>query len=217
MAVTVSVAAESTDLTTVAAVKDSLGVASRKFDASISRLITAATSAIHAFVGHIYARQTYIETVNGSGHPILLLTNTPIISVTEIICDSSPVTDYEIQDANSGMLFRRQGWDLDAWSGWATTPYRIPGTGGLPYTVTYEAGYITPGLPDADLPPHIEQACIETVVDWYRSSKRDSAIQSKKVGDLSITYKSPAPNQQASPDDFRLPAGARALLSRRIR
>jgi hypothetical protein len=81
------------------------------------------------------------------------------------------------------------------------------------YSVTYEAGYVTPGLPEPDLPAFIEQACVETVVDWYKSAKRDSAVKSKKVGDLSITYK--GADEMISGDN-RIPAGARALLSRRM-
>jgi hypothetical protein len=214
MGVTVSVAAESTDLTTTAAVKGVLGVSSTKFDAELSRLIGAATSAIEEYVQHVFAKQTYVESVNGSAHPMLMLTNVPIISVTSIICDSSPIEDYSIHDADAGILYRSAGWLMNAWVGWgATQETPRQGTGEKIYTVTYEAGYVTPGLTDPDLPKHIEQACIETVVDWYRSSKRDSAVKSKKVGDLAISYKGAA---ELSLDD-RLPPGARALLSRRMK
>jgi len=216
MAVTVSVAAESTNLTTVSAVKAMLGVASRKFDAELDRLIAAATSAISVYVGHVYAKQTYVETVVGSGYPRLLLTNTPIVSVTSVLCDGTAVTDYEVEDPDSGFLYRAVGWSSAAWAGWNASPYSLPGTERPMFTVTYEGGYLLPGEPDANLPAHIEQACIETVVDWYRGGKRDDAVKSKSVGDLSITYKSPTA-VQAEHDDFRLPAGARALLSRRIR
>ena len=218
MSVTVLTAAESTHLTTTAAIKGVLGVSSVKFDAELTRLIGAATSAIEEYVQHIFAKQTYVERVNGSSHPMLMLTQTPIVSVTTVLCDSSPVTDFEIHDAKTGVLYRQAGWSAAAWVGWGTSgdSQRIQGTGELIYTVTYEAGYVTPGLPDPDLPSHIEQACIETVVDWYRSSKRDSAVKSKKVGDLAIAYKSLAAGEM-DPESMRLPAGARALLSRRAR
>jgi len=214
MGVTVSVAASSTDLTTTATIKGVLGVSSTKFDAELERLIGAATSAIEEYVQHVFAKQTYVERVNGSAHPMLMLTNVPITSVTGIVCDSSPIEDYSIHDAAAGILYRSAGWLESAWVGWGTSDsYRVQGTGERIYAVTYEAGYITPGLPNPDLPKHIEQACIETVVDWYRSSKRDSAVKSKKVGDLAISYKGA---QELTLED-RLPAGARALLSRRLR
>lgn len=214
MGVTVTVAADSKHLTTTAAVKGVLGVSAARFDAELERLIGAATSAIEAYVEHVYARQTYEESVNGSAHPMLMLTNTPIVSVTGIVCESSPIEDYSIHDADAGVLYRAAGWLMSAWVGWgAESQGRMQGTGEKIYTVTYEAGYITPGLPDPDLPAHIEQACIETVVDWYSSAKRDSAVKSKKVGDLSISYK--GADEMTTSD--RLPAGARALLSRRLR
>jgi len=214
MSVTVTVEADSRHLTTTAAIKGVLGVSSTKFDAEMERLIGAATSAIEEYVQHVFAKQTYQESVNGSDHPLLMLTQTPIISVTTVLCESSPITDFEIHDADAGILYRAAGWTQSAWVGWNTEPAAIPLTGKKLYVVTYEAGYITPGLPSPNLPPHIEQACIETVVDWYRSSKRDSSVKSKKVGDLAISYKSAA-DGEVSVD--RLPAGARALLSRRAR
>jgi hypothetical protein len=216
MSVTVTIPATSTHLTTMSAVKATLGVSSIKFDAVLEQLIGAASSAIEEYVQHVYARQTYIETVNGSAHPMLMLTNVPIVSITSIICDSSPIEDYSIQDPDGGILYRAAGWIMSAWVGWGVSDQPPQqGTGERIYTVTYEAGYITPGLTDSNLPPHIEQACIETVVDWYRSSKRDSQVKSKKVGDLSISYKSAAAGEISSNE--RLPAGARALLSRRFK
>lgn len=214
MSVTVTVTAESTGLTTTSAVKGVLGVSSVKFDAEVGRLIGAATDAIEEYVQHVFAKQTYVETVNGSAHPMLMLTNVPIVSVTSVICESSPIEDYSIHDDKAGILYRAAGWLESAWVGWDTQSHGPrQGTGEKIYTVTYEAGYVTPGLPDPDLPRHIEQACIETVVDWYRSGKRDSAVKTKKVGDLAITYK--GAEEMSSLE--RIPAGARALLSRRLK
>jgi hypothetical protein len=146
-----------------------------------------------------------------------MLTMTPIVSVTEILCDSSPVTDYEIHDAAAGTLYRQVGWTQSAWVGWDSERYTIPGTGQKMYVVTYEAGYYLPGQTDRNLPHHIEQACIETVVDWYRGSKRDSQVKSKKVGDLAITYQDAPTATQDEGVTIRLPVGARALLSRRAK
>jgi len=218
MSVAVVTEAGTSNLTTVSAVKGTLGVSSRKFDAEIDRLISAATSAIEQYVRHVYSKQTYDETVTGTSHTLLLLTNTPIVSVSAIVCQSSPITDYSIRDAEAGILYRQAGWASGEWVGWAASGGR-PIMGSAPeemlYTVTYVAGYDLPGTADANLPAYIEQACIETVVDWYRSAKRDDAVKSKTVGDLAITYKSPTAVQAIV--EHRLPAGARALLSRRVR
>jgi hypothetical protein len=214
MAITVTVPAESRGLTTLSAVKDTKVVGSTtRFDSQLLQLIGAASDAIEYYVQHVFARQTYVETVNGSAHPVLMLTNTPIVAVTGIVCRSEPITDFEVRDADQGTIYRQVGWQMSAWVGWSTGQEVIPGTGDLIYAVTYEAGFLLPGEADANLPKRIEQACIETVVDWYRGGKRDSRVKSKKVGDLAISYKDAASGGEAPP----LPAGARALLSRRIK
>ena len=212
MAVTVKTPAAVTALTTVSAVKDSLGVSSSKFDKVLTRLIAAATDAIQEYVGHVYAKQTYTETVSGTGHPILMLTNVPIVGVPLVISDSSPVTDFEVRDALVGTLYRKTGWAHGEWVGWYTEPRRIPGTGDLNFSVEYEAGYVMPTEEDRDLPAAIEQACIETVVAWYKRRSRDTGVKSKKVGDLNISY-----GDGGEESSLSIPASARALLSRRVR
>jgi len=214
MAITVTVPAESRGLTTLSAVKETGVVgSSARFDAALEALILDASDAIEDYVQHVLAKQTYLETVNGSAHPVLMLTNTPIVAVTGIVCQSNAITDFEIRDAEQGTLYRQVGWLMSAWAGWSTGQEVIHGTGELIYAVTYEAGYLLPGEADRNLPGRIERACIETVVDWYRGGKRDSRVKSKKVGDLAISYKDAASGGGAPP----LPVGARALLSRRVK
>lgn len=214
MSITVTTPAEQTSLTTVAAVKAALGVASSKFDAELTRLIAAATSAIETYVGHVYAQQTYEEGVVGSDHPMLMVTNVPVVGTPVVLSGGSPVTDFEVRDAAAGVLYRQVGWAAGDWVGWETEPVAQHSTGELTYYVTYVAGYVLPGQPDADLPGHIEQACIETVVAWYRGAKRDPSVASKKVGDLTITYQDTEVPTAAA---LGLPPMARALLSRRVR
>lgn len=210
MAVTVTTEAESRQLTTVGVVKGILGVSSAKFDAEIERLIATATDAIEEYVGHVYAKQTYVETVSGSAHPTLLLTNVPIIGIPTVICDSSPVDDFIVEDPLVGSLYRQVGWHVAGWVGWGTEGRDIYGTRQLNYTVTYEAGYLLPGQADRNLPRTVEQACVESVVSWMKQQKRDPTVKSKKVGDLSITY------GEETEHIYALPSSATALLSRRV-
>jgi len=209
MAITISIAAGVTALTEVATVKEALGVSSATFDAIIARLIDAATDAIEEHVRHTFAKQTYIETVAGSDHPLLLLTNVPIVGTPTIICDSSPITDFVVQDAVVGSLYRQVGWARESWIGWNTEARRITGTENLNFSVTYEAGYVMPSEANRTLPNQIEQACIETVVAWYKGKARDKSVKSKKVGDLQIIYTEAMARG--------IPSSARALLSRRVR
>lgn len=212
MSVTVTTPATVTDLTTVFAVKEALGVSSSKFDKIINRLIEAATSAIEEYVGHVYAKQTYLETVAGSDHPMLMLTNVPVIGTPTILTNSEPVVDFVVQDPDAGILYREVGWARVAWVGWGIERSTVPGTEELNFDVTYEAGYVLPGQENPTLPGYIEQACVETVVAWYKSQRRDPAVKSKKVGDTTITY-----GDVATMGAKGLPAVARSMLSRRIR
>jgi hypothetical protein len=81
------------------------------------------------------------------------------------------------------------------------------------FTVSYTAGYKLPGETDTTLPPDIEEAAVMTAMQWYRREIRDGDVQSKKVGDLSITY---GTAKDTSLEDHGIPAMARALLPRRI-
>lgn len=211
-AITVDVAAASTDLTTITAVKSALGISSTKFDGPLKHLIEVATSQIHEFVEHIFAKQTYTEKIAGEGTSMIMVTNTPIIGTPTILCEGSPITDFEVEDPEVGSLYRKAGWSLGDWVGWNTEPALSRGLEKLNFYVTYEAGYIVPDLDGENLPKHVEQACIETVVAWYRSKRRDPSIKRKQVDDLMIEYK----DQEIPAQGYRLPSTARALLSRRV-
>lgn len=214
MGISITAAADYTDLTTLSAVKDALGVSDGTRDATIRRLIAAASRAIESYTQHSYARQSYDETLQGEDHPILILTQTPIRAVTEVLADGSAVTDYAIHDADAGLLYREAGWATGAWVGWAIEPDYIPGTGQMLYVISYEAGYYCPGHPDNELPTHIEEACISTVKAWYEHIERESGTESMEIGDFKISYGVERFSETAT-SEFGLPAMARSMLSRR--
>jgi uncharacterized phiE125 gp8 family phage protein len=219
MAVTVITAATTTRLTTVTAVKDALGITNEDQDALIARVIDGATAAIQNYTHRIYARQTYEETVQGHNHPMLMLSHSPIVSITSVMCDGDPITDYVVEDTDNATLYRQVGWAKKAWVGWEVEPAFIPGTETTRYTVTYEAGYLLPGEDDRDLPPNVEEAAIITASDWTSNSYHGGGpVKSKTVGDLKIEYQenmSVVMARQAS-DPNHIPASARSLLSVRL-
>ena len=192
-------------------VKEALGISAGTYDALLTRLILAATNAIEDYTGHIFAKQTYTETVAGSAHPVLLLTHVPIVGTPQVISDNSPITDFEVRDRDVGSLYRKVGWAISGWIGWGAEPHRIQGTEDLNFSVVYEAGYVMPSEQNRDLPAAVEQACVETVVAWYKRKGRDPSVKSKKVGDLNLIY------NDGALDALAIPASARALLSRRVR
>lgn len=48
------------------------------------------------------------------------------------------------------------------------------------------------GIAVRTLPADVEEAAIQTVVAWYTARGRDPQVQSRTIGDLSVTYRDPA-------------------------
>src|SRR5262249_17983003 len=135
-------------------------------------------------------RQTYRETLPGYGNNILQLKRTPIVSVSSVTHNGEPIVDFTIEDKDAGHLYRRLGWQWTAAVGWHLTDYVIPNSEHPDFQVDYVAGYLAADQPNSDMPGEIQRSARETVVDWFKRLGRSSDIQSKSVGDLSITYAS---------------------------
>jgi hypothetical protein len=211
MGITVQTAATERRLTTVAAVQNELPVSVSPD--KIDRRILAASAAIERFCDRIFARQTYVETINGDNSDTLMVTHTPIIGTPTVVSEGLAITDFEVSDAEAGWLFRETGWARGAWVEWNVESTLIDSR--YPqYSVTYEAGYKLPGERDTDLPADIQEACIITVVQMIKRMQRDLDIKSKKVGDLSLTYG--GSTDQAGIDEGAIPPMARALLPVRL-
>jgi len=207
--------ADRTDLTTIATVKQAMGIKpeDESNDGAISRLIAVATDAIQEYVGHILCRQTYRETVSGDDSPQLLLTATPIVSVSSIIIDSDVVVDFIIADREAGILHRKVGWARSAWVQWGVEWSVVPATQERNVFVTYVAGYLLPGDANRDLPARYEQACVDAVVAWVKRDQRGGAdVVQRDVGDLTIKYA----EAEKTAGTMGLPMNARARLGRRV-
>jgi len=187
MSATVTVPAPDHMMTTVSAVLAHDAIPSDTDAAEIERLIKAASRAAEKFSGRVFARQTYEEKIDGSNSREMLVKHTPIVGTPTIVCDSSPVIDFEVSDATAGILYREVGWAATGISMWYSERDFVTPVGGRRYTVTYEAGYLLPGQKDSDLPDDYEQAVIETVVFWLVRNP-DPNVKSHKVDDLAITY-----------------------------
>lgn len=202
MSLTVVTAADSLDLCSVADVKEELNCGDED-QATLVRMVRQASDAIVAYCGRQFAKQEYLELVKGFGGSTLMLTRTPVVSVSAVSIDGSPITDFTIQDPETGALWREQGWDWTTlWSS-ALTMAPIPGSEEAQYSVQYFAGY---DLPDAllpNLPGDIERAAIVTVKDWYQNRKRNLSVKEFAAQGNSFVY---------SQDE--LPPPALRLLSR---
>ena len=191
MAITVTVPAEDFDLTTLAMVKERLKITDTSEDARLSRMITGTSKALVRKLNREFARETVSETVKGYGTTQLMLTRSPIISVTSVLHDVTPVIDYTIEDADSSILYRRAGWQwttVNAFMGIGFNP--VPNSEESLFTVVYEAGYVLPNWtppPAVDLPEDVEDLVLDYIHFLYANRKqKDITIRSYTIGDITV-------------------------------
>lgn len=168
MGVTISTYPQHTDLTTLRRVKVELNLALTEttYDELLGNLIAEASEAVESHCHREFARAVVTESVGGSGRLRLVASRTPLVSVSSVVFDDSTVgsTDYSIEDADAGFLYREMGWywtvPADAydlvpkWSASMTVP---------DYVVTYAGGYLLPGdnLSSVTLSAATSTACIK--------------------------------------------------------
>lgn len=212
------------DLTLPATVAAELGGDVVAGDSRLPRLIAAASGAILRHLGRpqLHYAAAYTESLPGHGRQRLVLGLTPVLDVTSVVIDGVTLSadDYELEDADAGLLYRLACWP---WTG----VYR----GGLPpqldrdagseravIVVTYEGGWVTPAQatgagwtgPVRSLPYDLEEACVQTVVGLYRRGGLDPSIASESLGDYSVSFR--APNLAAGSGGV-IPESALALLA----
>jgi hypothetical protein len=149
----ITVAAANLRLTSVASLKADLGDTTSTNDSLYDAMILRASAAIDGYCHRTFARQTYTEILPGRGSIILRLAEAPIATVTSVVWDSSSVTDYSIDNAKAGTLYRQYGWPwtvqmdpaLGQWGvGYPYSGNPVPGSEERVFTVVYTAGYLLP-------------------------------------------------------------------------
>jgi hypothetical protein len=199
------------NLCKLADVKVELGIEDNTKDSLLNRIIGEASAAIVEFLGvHELGRATYTETVAGFGGNTLMLSRTPVVSVSQILHNGSPVTDHSIEDSEAGLLWRDAGWVWTAAVGWELADYVKPNSEAPKFSVTYIAGYILPDDTGANLPLVYQRACIDTVKAWYSGLTSDPNVKSVSIDDLTVQY-----DERAATAELPLPVSAR--LGRRRR
>lgn len=156
---TVTAAAASRDLVTLATMKDELGVTGSATDARIGRWITEASGQIDAYLDRTLAQETVTETFRWEGierrvDPVLLQ-RYPVSAIASVTEDADTALDpdlYEL-DSATGRL-----WRLDA------AGCRVRWQCSVRLVIAYTGGYALP----ADVPAPIEIACQRLVKQrWY--------------------------------------------------
>lgn len=213
----VSEAANSTALTTLVNVKDELQIKKRADDNWLNRQIGSMSSWILGPYGlkvplaldgtRNCGRETLVETFRAdpplhwdrtarAPRELSLSRWRGNLQIQSIVVDDDTTlvegTDYELREG--GLIYR-----LDTDYSWRWYYNKV--------VVTYVGGWLLPNDQGRDLPPEIEDACIELVkMSWF-SRERDPAIRSESTSGIdSVTY------FNGTPGDGPLPAEVDAKL-----
>jgi len=160
------------DLTTLAAIKRELGLAETGEDLFLADLIAQASSAIETGCRRRLARESVVETLEGRGRALLMLSLTPVIAVSSVRIAEVELaaSEWKLISPEAGLLHRRDGWEK------------------CPIEVAYEGGFGLPDDPDRTLPAVLERACIETVKAWYAGRDRDPSLSGESAGGYHASY-----------------------------
>lgn len=229
---TVCCTSTSPNLTTLDAVKDLLGVIGSTDDEVLTDLLGRASAAVEAYLGYPLRVQTYQETVAAYDRPTLMLSRTPIVSVSRLFYGTDTgtaaeltSTQFRVEDADAGLVARVAPYYSFTWTAPIATymaDYVRAGSEYRPWLIEYAAGYrALAGTSTAagttstgiDLPGFYAQATIETVKSWYLQRSQDSNLQSVKIGGLSMTLRAADEGGLSG----GLPPAAVALLKRHRR
>lgn len=168
-------------LTTVADVKESLGIPSgdTSKDNLIKRKINYATAVIESFCAlsadHHFKQTTYTnEEYDGNGSNQLILRMRPVTEITSFQLRDSSNSDGSFSNVESELYFN----DLSAGiiegnvnSVWGWNRYRV----------TYVAGYET-------IPADLAEAAVTLACYYVENSASGTAVKKKQEGQRSIEY-----------------------------
>ena len=158
------------DLTTLANVKQYLGITASASDALLQQLISAASAFIGNYTSRNFLTQTYTEMMNGTGSSRLMVKHTPLISVSSVIINGLPVA--------AGGSSQIPGFWSDSKFIYLNG-YRFT-VGFSNVALVYSAGY--------DIAPlDVEQIAIELTVNKYKRKDRIGE-NSKNLAGQVISY-----------------------------
>lgn len=194
MSITVDTPAIATDLALVDSIKVELNITDATQDAFLATLVSQASDIVRAYCGRVFERETVTEKLEGSGNTELLLTRTPIVSVTSITVNAVAVltTEFTIEDPDAGVLIKHTIDDPPAPVIWETPPFLIRGISRRPsifgsknIVIVYVSGYLLPGESNRTLPKDLERATESIVKDLFFNRAVDPRVTFQKTADAS--------------------------------
>lgn len=139
MAFTVLTPARSSALILLSQVKSLLKITDSSEDAALAFWIAVATSKIGEYCGFVWGRQRVKEKLIGSGRTRLFLSQLPVEPESLTIeIDGEAVTDWTLENAELGILYRKGGWEVG-------TRGAVGEDSEANISATYRGGYLLPG------------------------------------------------------------------------
>lgn len=163
-------------------------------DARLERYIAAASDFLARECRRTFYRGDVVESLPAFGSAYLLVSRTPIVSVSAITYSGSTIaaSEYSVRDADAGMIYRAAGWPWSASSLPSITWPAVPGTEAAVVQVTYTGGYVTPAqvatLGARTLPYDLEDACLAIVATRFARRGRDLSVKSEALLSHSVAY-----------------------------
>ena len=187
-------------LATIATVEDELDIDAGTEDARLTRYIHSVSRWLATQMNRTLEYDAAIAAkAAGYGDTYMIVDRPPLVAITSIAYDTTTLdaTEYEIHDAKAGIIYFPDGtkWTTPAAAG-TISNVPLAGMERKLYTVTYGGGWWTPqqleggAAPSGvdDLPPEIEDACIQMVSMRYGNRGINRSVQSEKTLSESVTY-----------------------------
>jgi len=178
--------ANANDLTTLANVKQYLGITTATDDAMLDRMITATSNYIESYINRQFKSRSYTDVSDGNNGDVCAFQNYPVTAVSSVQISSgyfgASYGNYNgggvitIQPSVDGFS---QGYVFDT-KFLKLLGYRFA-RGRNNVHVTYTAGYAT-------IPPEIEQACIELISLRYKEKNRIGEKSKSAGGQETVSY-----------------------------
>jgi len=169
---TVTEAASSFDLSTLAKVKAELGISDTDSDAILTSYIASESLKIANICNRVFLAETVVDTfrfdLRFTTRALfqLPLSRTPIVSVASVYIDNDTIDEEYEYDAPSGLLYRlNSSAERTNWSG-------------EKIAVTYVGGYET-------IPADLTEACTQMVKQKYYARGRDPMLRSLNIDGVS--------------------------------
>ena len=202
---TVTTTSTSAAMTSVDALKTHLGITTTDQDGQLQDAVDAASDAVATYIGYYPLRQSYRETIAGFGARTMMVSRTPLTSVSAIYYGSTGLladpNSYVIDNTEAGFIVRDQGFPWSAGVEWDLDAHIAPRSERKVFIVDYTAGWTFSTDSNHTLPNDLEHAALETAKSLYLGRKRDGTVASKSVGDLSITYRLRSDTVSAMPPE----------------